>query len=314
MHLTIVWVLGHCYNLDCVNTAFKRSHEGHKDMVYFKEARRSQFMRIFLLTALFLTGSPLYADQPLYQATAPHKSSIFKRPVDFSWAGPYIGGYVGGASTNANLVTNAGSITTSSYFSSSADIASVNQSGTNALHPSSPLVGIQLGDNFLVSRFIIVGLVLDYGYFHLNETNTANNISYPSGAGGYTLQTSISTNWLYTVRGRLGWVAPTSWPLMLYATGGLGVANLNVSNSLSDTTSLAGEGGGNSSNNQTGWTVGAGLEFPLIQHVTINVEYLYLDLGTVNTNNSIQNSAGGFGIPANSLSANFFKIGLNYKF
>ena len=111
---------------------------------------------------------------------------------------------------------------------------------------------------------------------------------------------------------------------MLYATGGLGVANLNVSNSLSDTTSLAGEGGGNSSNNQTGWTVGAGLEFPLIQHVTINVEYLYLDLGTVNTNNSIQNSAGGFGIPANSLTstfgtsatlrANFFKIGLNYKF
>ena len=117
---------------------------------------------------------------------------------------------------------------------------------------------------------------------------------------------------------------PPSWPLLLYAIGGLAVANLNVSNSFNDTTTSVGEGESNDSNNQTGWALGGGVEPPLIQHLTINAEDLYLDLGNASTTSSVQNSAGGFGPVPNSLQsslttsanlhANLLKIGLNYKF
>ena len=149
---------------------------------------------------------------------------------------------LGGGFGNANLETTIGSPTGSPYFSSSADIASVSQSGANLLYPNSAIAGIQFGDNFVVSRLVMVGMVLDYGYFHLNETNSASNVAYPSSSGNYSLQTSVTTNWLYTVRGRVGLMLPPSWPLLLYATGGLAVANLNVSNSFSDTTTYVGEG------------------------------------------------------------------------
>jgi outer membrane immunogenic protein len=290
-------------------------------MVYLQET--SQCMRVFILGLLFLTVPPLYADH-VTDKGATQNPLFFKPPANFSWAGAYIGGYLGTTPATASLETNTGSVTDSSYFSSSADITSVNQSGTNSLSPGAKIIGIQFGDNFFTSKYVTAGIVLDYSTFHLSKTYSANNTAYPSGAGNYSLQTSISTNWLYTVRGRLGFTPPTIWPLMLYATGGLAVTDLKVSNSFNDTNALLGVGASSASNNPTGWTLGVGFEFPVMQHVTINAEYSYLHLGSVSTNGSIQNSVDGFGISANSLAnplgtsvnlhANLFKIGLNYKF
>lgn len=280
-------------------------------MIYLNRGWKAQLVRSAFLVVSCSAGASLYADL------------VIQSPIGFGWTGPYIGGYVGGAWDTSDLQTSVGSAV-NPYFSESSDIASVSQSGINSTNSNSAIAGIELGDDFAISRRATLGFVMDYGSFHLNQSQAANNLSYPSDTGSYSLAHSIGTNWLYTVRGRFAFTPSTLWPLMLYATGGLAVTNVKVSTTFSDTSSLSGEGESSSSSNQLGWILGAGVEVPLIQHLTLNAEYLYVDLGTVDDNSSIQNSAGGFGNEAGSLTspletsvklhASLFKLGLDYKF
>lgn len=277
----------------------------------------------FPFSFLFLSGivaaySTTYAQQPTNTT-----NDYF--PKSFNWGGAYLGGYIGGAWGQSNMSTYVNSLTATPYFDSTANINSVNQSGSRALNSNVFIGGIQFNDNFVLKDRYILGLTLDYGALNLNASNAIKNAIYPDGSGDYSLQTSINTDWFYTVKGRLGYIVSSlSTPLAIYTTGGLAVTNLSVSNTLSDNSALLGVGGGITRNNPMGWTVGAGFELPIIQNLTINAEYLYMQFGTVTINSSIYNSAQGFGIDSHSLvspfntsahlSANLFKVGLNYKF
>ena len=292
-------------------------------MVYLKKESKSQLTRTFFLMSLLAASTSVYASHSASTATTSHSFYTFKSSSDFSWVGPYIGLTLGGVSSNAQMSSTVGPVTDTSYFASTADVNSVAQAGSITMQPSAPIIGVQFGDNLYASHGVLFGMVLDYSPLHLSQSSTAN-VAYPSGIGNYTMQTSMDTDWLYTIRGRLGYIPHTSWPMMLYGTGGLAVTNLRATNSFNDTTSLAGQGGSSNSNNQTGWTLGLGIEFPVVQHLTINAEYLYLHFGRVTSTGSIQNTSAGFGVSANSLTssvstatnlhANVFKVGVNYKF
>lgn len=238
-----------------------------------------------------------------------------------NWAGPYIGGYVGGAWGQSNFNTDAGTVTNTSYFSSTANILSVNQNGSKTLEPNAFIGGVQVGNNWVLHN-LIYGLVFDFGSFHLHSSNNEDGISYPTSPATYSLQTSMKTNWLFTARGRLGFIPGTSLPLV-YATGGLAVTKSQMVNNFSDNSfgNLA-VGGTSNSSVKTGWTVGAGLELPLTKNFTINSEYMYVNFGSVTATSSIYNSAeiinpvASFISPfltSSNLSANLFKVGLNYK-
>ena len=224
------------------------------------------------------------------------------------------------------MSTNAGGITSTSYFASQANINSFEQFGTSTINPNAFIGGVQFYDNFVIHDQYLLGLAIDYGALHLNAAHQANEIAYPDNSGSYSLETSTETDWYYTLRGRLGYIVTSlSTPFLVYTTGGLAVTNPSVSNTMTDTTSLQGVGGAQLTNsNQVGWTLGAGFEFPITSHLTINSEYAYMQFGSVTVNSSIYNSAQGFGIDYQSqvspftttthLSANLIKMGLNYKF
>ena len=160
---------------------------------------------------------------------------------------------------------------------------------------------------------------------NLSADHAVDNIAYADNSGNYSLQTSLDTNWYYTVRGRLGYIVSSlSTPFMIYTTGGLAATNISVSNSISDTTNLLGVGGGSANSNQTGWTIGAGFEYPITHNLTINSEYLYMQFGSVTAKSAVYNSAEGYGMEyhaftspfntAANLSTNLFRVGINYKF
>ena len=46
------------------------------------------------------------------------------------WQGPYLGAYIGGGFGNNHLSSDAGAVTSTSYFSTAADIAAVNRAGS----------------------------------------------------------------------------------------------------------------------------------------------------------------------------------------
>ena len=85
---------------------------------------------------------------------------------------------------------------------------------------------------------------------------------------------STSNRWLATFRGRLGYAFDRWLP---YITGGGAYGNVKATASLP----IAGLAA-STSNNQFGWTVGAGLEYAFLGNWTAKLEYLYVDLGSFN--------------------------------
>lgn len=240
----------------------------------------------------------------------------------FTWQGPYVGAYLGGGTGNNHIFTDAGSVTSTSYFTTSADVNSVNNAGTWTKNPSTVIAGIQAGQDW-ACKLLVCGIAFDYTALPLNSSRTASK-TYSDNSGQFSIYTSMRTNWLSTFRGRLGYPIARQLPSLFYLTGGIAMTQLKVNNTFSDTTSLAGIGSSNTSQNQFGWTAGVGVEVAAIDHLSMDFEYLYVSVPSVKTEASITNSAGGFGVPVQSKNsplssignfhANIVKIGFNYRF
>lgn len=238
------------------------------------------------------------------------------------WQGPYVGLYLGGNFANNTVSTNTGSVTNTSYFVTDADVNSVNNAFSWQKEPSTGIVGLQAGHNWNWKQ-VVYGIVLDYGSMSLHSSNDTNN-TYPDNSNRYSVSSSISTNWLFTLRGRLGYQKQLYFPGFLYLTGGMAITQLKVNNYFNDNSSLEGNGFNGISQNQIGWTIGAGAEVAAFKHMSVNIEYLYINIPSLTTAGSIFNTQSGFGIPVHSMTssfsstANFYtnavRIGLNYRF
>jgi len=99
---------------------------------------------------------------------------------------------------------------------------------------------------------------------------------------------------LATVRGRVG-VAFDQ--VLLYGTGGLALADTKVSASALGVTI-------SDSHTQTGWTLGAGVEWMFLPHWSLKAEYLYRRFDSVTI----------FGVPTGTLAVNSGQLGVNYHF
>lgn len=247
-------------------------------------------------------------------------ASVLATP--FTWQGPYVGVYIGGGFGNNRLSTNAGSVTDTSYFTTTANINAVNNTGTWTKNPDTAIVGIQAGHDW-VCKQMVYGVVVDYGTLHLSSSRTETN-TFPNNIDQYSLHTTMRTNWLFTLDGKLGYQTRLYLPSLFYFTGGMAITQLKVSNIFNDNSALVGAGDSSHSQNEIGWTAGIGLEVAIFENISLNVEYKYINVPSVKTTSFISNTQEGFGIPLQSFNssfattgtfyANIFKIGLNYRF
>ena len=137
-------------------------------------------------------------------------------------------------------------------------------------------------------------------------------------------------DWFGTVRARLGYLVTDQ--LLLYATGGLAYGRVHVTAFASSAVSLTGFGldpfvttsplGFITSKTNVGWTVGGGIEgrftYWLPPAWSWKLEYLYVDLGSLDTVIPLAGTAGvgTFGIITQHTDFidHIVRVGLNYKF
>jgi len=239
-----------------------------------------------------------------------------------NWQGPYIGAYLGSGYGNNHINTSVGAVTGNSYFATNADINTINNAGTWTKNPNTEIVGIQIGHDWIWKQ-MIYGIAMDYGALPLSSSQRISTF-YSSNSDQYSLFTSMSTHQLFTLRGRLGYQTDVYWPSLFYLTGGAAITKLNVKNSFSDNSAFAGRGENQTTENQIGWTVGAGIELASFGNASLNIEYLYVRMPSVKTSSLISNTQEGFGIPLQSLTspltttgqfhASLIRFGLNYRF
>jgi outer membrane immunogenic protein len=275
-------------------------------------------------SALFAIGAASAADLPV--KAPPAAVAVAK------WTGFYLGvnggGSIGVDSTTQNTSFTSTALGTNGLLNSS-----------NRLAPTGWVFGGQVGYNWQASPLAVLGVEADWQW--ASQKDTATNSTPPAslaffGAGGngfgYSLATEQKVTDIGTARMRGGVLLHDT---LLYATGGLAWGTVKDSYTYTGSANpviFPGvlqpgpflPGVANFSSTRTGGTAGAGMETKLGGGWSAKLEYLYVDLGTVNhvLPIAINQAAGpafntgGAASAATSfhVTDNIVRVGVNYQF
>lgn len=271
-------------------------------------------------------------------------------PID--WAGVYAGinGGYGYSRGDASAATSTRTTFTCcggfAYPASGTSAAGAfNADGDGALF------GGTLGYNYQVGQFV-VGVEGDIDWSGI-EGNGSQNFAttpvfaVPIGPGigiGYptnvAVRSEMSIPWLATIRGRVG-MQVFDASTLVFITGGAAVGEVKGSTTVTVTSPglvtpgivPSASGSATASFDQTnwGWVLGGGIERRFAGPWSVKIEYLHIDLGDVGAGaaaNARALIAGGIGCPgfcpavnssgngsaSRSITADIFRVGLNYRF
>lgn len=236
------------------------------------------YMHRYTLAALTAAGLALGLVQTA--SAADIARPVYKAPImvpAYNWSGFYIGGNVG-------------------YGWGKGDFDNLGLAGST-WNQDGVFAGGQIGYNWQgVGSPWVFGIEVDSQWANMKDSVTVVG-------GGVVANAFSELNYFGTARARLGYAADR---VLWYATGGLAWGTNEVGASIAAPGLFA---AGTASDTHVGWTVGAGVEWALVDNWTAKVEYMYLDLG--NASYLGGPAAGGFNV---DLSAQTVKVGLNYRF
>jgi outer membrane immunogenic protein len=264
-----------------------------------------------------------FAQEP--PRTLSHKPAPFGQ-ID-RWSGPYAGlvaGLAEGHSSPSSTVgcPVGGFLCAPGQYLDNGALLSATATGPTSNDAFS--VGALAGYNWHGGS-VVYGIEGDVSSLHLslNRGGSASSLNLGLTNPGpvpvvATVNATAQIDWLATIRGRIGYLVSPDF--LVYATGGLALTNLTVSNSYTDNWVFNGGAIGNSSvtSNATGYAVGGGVEWGLGGRWTLRADYLRVGFGSVTTSGMITvvqvpAAQNPFTSSAN-LTANLFRSGLIYKF
>ncbi|WP_441280480.1 outer membrane protein [Tardiphaga sp. 862_B3_N1_1] len=270
-------------------------------------------MKKFLTGLAFATVGAVSSASAADLAARPYTKAPALAPV-YNWTGFYAGLNAGGAWSDTNLGTTT-LFPVASYFADTS-VAAIAASGNQNVNRTGFTGGVTGGYNWQISN-AVVGVEADFNYFGASGSTSTTTV-YPGFAPTtFTINSSVSTDWLATVRGRVGFLVTPS--LLLYGTGGLAISEVRAGYTFTDTFAAATESGAISST-RYGWTAGVGGEYALMNGWSFKAEYLYVDLGRASTVSNNLAIAGPFAFPLQTfthtvdLTSNIGRVGINYKF
>jgi outer membrane immunogenic protein len=306
-------------------------------------------MRRFLLAGAVLAALPASAAMAADMRT---KAPVLKAPPPvavFSWTGFYVGGNIGyswGRSRN-DWNALAPFFDGSTICGPAGDAFCISGSDSNKLN--GVLGGLQAGYNWQAGN-TVVGLETDFqlsGQRGSQHFDMRFPTSDPAIVGTASADYTQKLAWLGTLRGRLGFAADR-W--LVYATGGLAYGRVTTDGSATATGIAIGLPAGagpctpvpgvvlgaicaltsfSSGVTKVGWTLGVGAEGAIADNWSWKIEYLHVDLGTVNTSfATLPGCFGGFsggaaacfailagsGSIKSRITDEIVRVGVNYRF
>jgi outer membrane immunogenic protein len=272
-------------------------------------------MKKFVLGILIaLTGATCAAAADLY----------YKAPVAapvYNWTGFYIGGNVGGAWGNFDPRTS--TVYSDDGWFVPSDIPAIDRVGIQSSKPTGFTGGFEAGYNWQ-SRNFVFGVEEDIDALSLSS-GASSGALYPGYPFTFTVTSNISTTWLATVRGRLGY-AVNNW--LFFVTGGAAFTDLRGKFAFSDTWDNKARNASESasfSDTKTGYAIGGGVEAGLWGNWSVKGEYLYANFGTVSATSTNLTAFSPLLLPQTAfpsnvfthsfdLKANIARAALNYRF
>ncbi len=267
----------------------------------------------FVLSALL--GPAVAADMPI-------RVPRYVAPLP-SWSGFYGGldaGWVGSQNSVNSAATPVPDAALGVIPGVSEGLAALSTGAIPASSRSGFIGGGQAGYNWQIGNWV-PGIETDIqGIAQSSGTGSVTRTAVVVGVPITSTQTaSLSTKYLGTVRGRLGFLVTPTW--LLYATGGLAYGGTTASTTLFQTGAggFVGVGAGSLADTRAGWTAGGGLEWMFAQRWSAKAEYLHYDLGTGSFASA--STSGFFATPVYQnvlysahFEGNVVRAGINYHF
>lgn len=261
-------------------------------------------------------------------ADMPRKALVAPAPVVNSWTGFYIGanaGWIGSDPSISNAAVGTPDAVLGVVPGVSAGLAALASGPVSAGRQSGFIGGGQIGYNYQINNTWVAGIEADLqGISGSGSTGSLATAGVVVGSAiTSTLTASANTEWLGTLRGRLGFLATPA--VLVYGTGGLAFGHNTVTTALaqSGTNGFIGAGAGSFSDTSVGWTAGAGVEWMFAQKWTAKLEYLHYDLGTDSFTWAARGTpASAFfsgvvyqtEVTSVQFRGDIVRVGLNYKF
>ncbi|MFO1133296.1 MAG: outer membrane beta-barrel protein [Hyphomicrobiales bacterium] len=202
-------------------------------------------------------------------ASAAHAADV-SAPV-YDWTGFYVGANAGIAWNNSSVNNNVYDGLTGLRYDEFRNNVDGDQTAFTA--------GGLLGYNYQIDQ-IVLGVETDFNYLGFSDDNKRN---FAFDGLDVTTKSSFEADWFGTIRGRLGFAIDN---VLIYGTGGAAYGHMNANGKVTATDGVdtaVWKGSADSTN--WGWTVGAGAEYG-IDNWSLGLEYLYVDLGDGNWNDS----------------------------
>jgi outer membrane immunogenic protein len=173
----------------------------------------------------------------------------------------------------------------------------------------SAIFGGQAGFNYQIGWFVF-GFEADGSSVRIKGSGEATTKD-----GSTTWHIKSETDWVATVRGRMGAAFDR---VLIYGTAGVAFGGVKSTNDVTcagcDPSPWA---SGSASRTHAGWTVGAGAEYMLFDNLTLRAEYLFIDLNE-NTQQFVGTAHGVADYNTDSfhpsLQMHTVRGGLNFKF
>ena len=227
-----------------------------------------------LAPSMTANAADIFARSPAY-AFAP-----------FSWTGFYIGGNIGGAWGRGNVTDSLLGL----------NFGDVNNNGAF-------IAGGQLGFNYQFGNFVL-GVEGDFD--GVANTKNASDLVGP-GIGGILVTSNNS--WIATLAGRFG-VTNGYWLFYGKAGGGwVGNDDFTITNTATGASIT-----GSNNNTNSGWLVGAGIEWAFAPNWSLKIEYDYLGLNSQTFTVPAGLFLAGDTFTTSNPNVQIVKIGVNYLF
>jgi outer membrane immunogenic protein len=262
----------------------------------------------------FLAAAALASIVAINGATAadmPAKAPVAAPSYSYDWSGFYLGLNAGAAIDPAHFKTS----TVHSdigYFEDTA-VGPIADAGDRKVRTPGFTGGIQAGYDWQISNTVL-GIEADFNYMGVKGSAVSSAV-YPENApDSFTVKQSLKTDWLLTVRPRVGWAA-NNW--LFYVTGGLALTRIKGAFIFADT--IGASESASMSRTRAGWALGGGVEYRISGPWSLKIEYLRVDFGSVSTT-STNLSLDEVKYPSNPfthsirLSDDIVRVGLNYRF
>ena len=235
---------------------------------------------------------------------------------EVDWSGFYVGVNAGVSWGDTSLDVDIEPGTGGTVVIPPADVAGINQLSADDGNKSGFAGGVQGGYNWQIGS-IVLGLETDFSFMDVDQhrTNTYQStvvvtppIVGAPGAPLYTIEQRVQSNWMWTIRPRLGYA---TGPMMFYVTGGLAFTEIDLKTSARDTRSPPNSAVNREEEDKTGWVLGLGGAYAFTPNWSVRGEWLYADFGNVDSF-----AGSGFARLESEakVKANIIRLGVDYKF